>query len=79
MKHVRKFTKTSLNRESKELAHAGHILKGYVNYLRRKTLLEFQLEEKIKQSNKKIYESSKNLIINKKKKKKKKKYKKIKL
>jgi len=72
MKHVRKFTKTSLNRESKELAHAGHILKGYVNYLRRKTLLEFQLEEKIKQSNKKIYESSKNLIINKKKKEKKK-------
>ena len=46
MKHVRKFTKTSLNRESKELAHAGHILKGYVNYLRRKTLLKFQLEKK---------------------------------
>ena len=72
MKNIRKLTKTNLNHENKELTQAGNILKGYVNYLRRRTLLGFQIEEKNKifniQSKKKSCESSKNLEINIKKK-----------
>ena len=48
MKNIRKLTKTNLNHENKELTQAGNILKGYVNYLRRRTLLGFQIEEKNK-------------------------------
>ena len=68
MKNIRRLTKTSLNKENAELAQQGNILKGYVNYLRRKTLLGLQNEEKKNNMdiklNKKVYESSKNLKIN---------------
>ena len=59
MKNIRRLTKTSLNKENAELAQQGNILKGYVNYLRRKTLLGLQNEEKKNNMdiklNKKVY------------------------